>query len=126
MASVNKVILIGTLGRDPELRQTPNGNHVCTLSLATNDSWLDGEEWKERTNWHRVIVWGTQAQNCAKYLEKGRSCYVEGRIQTRTWDDENGQKHYATEVVASSVLFLGKGQSGKSGEQEADAEVEPP
>ena len=107
MASVNKVILIGKLGRDPEMRHTPSGAAVCTLNLATTETWNDNGNKQERTEWHRVIVWGKQAENCAKYLAKGRAAFIEGRLQTRSWDDKDGQKRYATEIVAQTVQFLG-------------------
>lgn len=116
MASVNKVILIGNLGADPELRYTPNGNRpVATLRIATSDSYKDKAGVKqERTEWHTVTVWGDQAENCNKYLGKGRSVYVEGRLQTRQWDDKEGIKRYSTDVVAERVQFLG-GQGGGGG-----------
>ena len=114
MASVNKVILIGNLGADPELRYTPNGNRaVCSLRIATSDVFKDkaGQN-QERTEWHRVTVWGDQAENCNKYLSKGRSVYVEGRLQTRSWDDKDGNKRYSTDVVAERVKFLGGAGGG--------------
>ena len=117
MASVNKVILIGNLGADPELRYTPNGNRaVCSLRIATSDVFKDkaGQN-QERTEWHRVTVWGDQAENCNKYLTKGRSVYVEGRLQTRQWDDKDGNKRYSTDVVADRVKFLGGGPGGGAG-----------
>jgi single-strand DNA-binding protein len=119
MASVNKVILIGNLGADPELRYTPNGNRpVCSLRIATSEVFKDKSgQRQEQTEWHRVTVWGEQAENCNKYLSKGRSVYVEGRLQTRTWDDKDGQKKYSTEVVAERVKFLGGGQGGAGGGQ---------
>jgi single-strand DNA-binding protein len=108
MASVNKAIIMGNLGQDPELRYTAGGAAVCTLSIATTDVRNDPNGGRqERTEWHRVVVWNKQAENCAKYLSKGRSVYVEGRIQTRSWDDQNGQKRYSTEVVAQTVQFIG-------------------
>jgi single-strand DNA-binding protein len=112
MASINKVILIGNLGKDPELRYTPGGQAVCDLSLATTDQWTDKSgERKEQTEWHRVVVWGKQAENCSQYLAKGRQCYVEGRLRTRQWDDKDGNKRYTTEIVAQTVQFLcGKGE----------------
>lgn len=117
MASVNKVILIGNLGADPELRYTPNGNRpVCSLRIATSEVFKDKAGQKqEQTEWHRVTVWGDQAENCNKYLAKGRSVYVEGRLQTRSWDDKEGNKRYSTEVVAERVKFLGGGAGGASG-----------
>ena len=109
MASVNRAIILGNLGSDPELKYTASGTPVCTLSIATTDYRNDREgNRQEQTEWHRVIVWSKQAENCAKYLSKGRSVYVEGRIQTRSWDDKNtGQKLYSTEIVAQAVQFIG-------------------
>lgn len=108
MASVNKAIILGNLGQDPELRYTPNGAAVCTLNIATTDVRKDQSGARqENTEWHRVVVWNKQAENCSKYLSKGRSVYVEGRIQTRSWDDQNGQKRYSTEIVAQTVQFVG-------------------
>lgn len=108
--SVNKVIILGRLGQDPELKHTPNGNAVCNFSLATSESWKDknsGEK-KEKTEWHRVVVWGKLAELCGEYLSKGREVYVEGKLSTRSWDDKNsGEKRYATEVNGSTVQFLG-------------------
>lgn len=117
MASVNKVILIGNLGADPELRYTPNGNRaVCNLRIATSETFKDKAGNKqEQVEWHRVTVWGDQAEACHKYLSKGRSVYVEGRLQTRSWDDKDGTKKYSTDIVADRVLFLGGGK----GEQRA-------
>jgi len=108
MASVNKCILIGNLGADPELRYTPGGQAVCDLRLATSDTFTTkaGEK-RTVTEWHKVVVWGKQAENCSKYLSKGRQTYVEGRIKTRTWEDREGVKHYFTEIVAQVVQFLG-------------------
>ena len=90
---VNKVILVGNLGRDPELRTTPNGQAVAKFSSATNRRWKDRDgNSQERVEWHRIVVWGKVGENCAQYLQKGRSVYVEGRLQTRSWDDQSGQK----------------------------------
>lgn len=115
-ASVNKVIVIGNLGAKPEMKYLPSGQAVCELRVATNESWKDKDDKKqERTEWHRIVVWGKTAENCSQYLDKGRSVYVEGRLQTRSWDDKtSGEKRYATEIVASSVQFLGggKGETG--------------
>jgi single-strand DNA-binding protein len=107
MASVNKAIIIGNLGAKPELRYTASGQAVTTLSVATNEKWKnkDGEP-QERTEWHRVNVWGRSAENCEKYLDKGRQVYIEGRIQTRSWEDQDGNKRYTTEIVAQTVQFL--------------------
>jgi len=112
MASVNKVILIGNLGRDPELRYTQGGSAVTNFTLATNERWRDKDgNNQERTEWHRVVVWGRSAENCAQYLQKGRSVYVEGRLQTREWEDKEGNKRQTTEVNALTVQFLG-GRAG--------------
>lgn len=110
-ASVNKVILIGNLGADPEVKYTAQkGVAVCDLSVATNEVWKDKNGQKqEKVEWHRVKVWGDQAENCGKYLTKGRSVYVEGKLQTRKWEDKNGQNRYTTEIVAERVVFLGGG-----------------
>jgi single-strand DNA-binding protein len=112
MGSINKVILIGNLGADPELKYTPSSRALCNLRVATTEVFKDktGQR-QERTEWHRVTVWGDQAENCSKYLAKGRSVYIEGKLQTRTYDKE-GQKHYATDVVADRVVFLGGGGGG--------------
>ena len=114
MASVNKVIVLGNLGRDPELRHTSGGKAVATLSVATNEQWTDQSgERQERTEWHRVVVWGRQAESCAQYLAKGRSVFVEGRLQTRKWQDRDGNDRYTTEIVGDRVQFLG-GPSAES------------
>ena len=116
MASVNKVILIGNLGRDPELRYTQTGQAVANFTLATSDRWNDRDgNAQERTEWHRIVVWAKQAENCAQYLSKGRSVYVEGRIQTREWEDKEGNKRQTTEIVAQNVRFLGGPRGGGSG-----------
>jgi single-strand DNA-binding protein len=108
MGSVNKVILVGNLGADPELKYTPSNRPVCNLNIATNDVWKDKAGQKqERTEWHRVNVWGDQAEHCSKYLAKGRTVYIEGRLQTRKWQDKEGKDRYTTEVVADRVVFLG-------------------
>jgi single-strand DNA-binding protein len=111
---VNKVILIGRLGRDPELRYTQGGQPVANFSLATNERWTskDGEK-QERTEWHRIVVWGKTAETCSEYLSKGRQIYVEGRLQTREWEDKEGNKRSTTEVNANTVQFLGaRGDTG--------------
>jgi len=115
MASVNKVILVGNLGRDPELRYTQSGQAVATFSIATTDRWRDKDGAnQERTEWHRIVVWGKSAENCAQYLQKGRSAYVEGRLQTNDWEDREGNKRTTTEVIAQNVQFLG-GRGGGGG-----------
>jgi single-strand DNA-binding protein len=111
MGSVNKVILIGNLGADPELKYTPSNRPLCNLRIATTEVFKDKSgQRQEKTEWHRVTVWGDQAESCAKYLAKGRSVYLEGKLQTRSYD-KDGHKHYTTDVVADRVVFLG-GESG--------------
>lgn len=106
--SVNKVLLIGRLGANPEIRYTPSGAAVANFNLATNENWTDKNGQKqERTEWHRVVVWGKLAQLCGEYLAKGKQAYVEGRLQTRQWQDKDGQTKYTTEVIATTVQFLG-------------------
>ena len=109
MASVNKVILLGNLGRDPELRYTPGGQPVANFSIATSESWnkKDGSGREEKTEWHRIVAWGRTAELCAQYLAKGRTVYIEGRLQTREWENKEGQKQRTTEVVANTVQFIG-------------------
>lgn len=105
---VNKVILIGNLGQDPELKYIASGTAVTTFSLATNERWTGKEGKKEeRTEWHRIVVWGKLAELCSEYLSKGRTAFVEGRLQTREWQDKDGNKRYTTEIVASNVQFIG-------------------
>ncbi len=112
---VNKVILVGYLGADPDMRYTPSGQGVCELRLATSESWNDKNgQRQERTEWHRIVVWGKRAEICSKYLAKGRQVFVEGRIQTRTYDDKEGNKKYMTEIIASDVQFLGGGKGDGS------------
>ncbi len=119
--SVNKVILVGRLGQTPEVRYTPSGASVANFSVATNESWMDKNNQKqERTEWHRVVVWGKLAELCKQYLSKGRQVYVEGRMQTRQWQDKDGQTKYTTEVQAQTIQFLG-GAAGASAGQGADA-----
>lgn len=112
MGSVNKVILVGNLGADPELRYTDKGTAVCTMRLATNRSFKDHEgKRQDQTSWHRVVAWGKQGEVCKEYLAKGRQVYVEGRLQTNAYTDQAGTKRYSTEVVTNSVVFLGKNGS---------------
>jgi len=119
MAGVNKVILIGNLGRDPELRYTQGGQPVASFSLATSENWNDRQsgERQERTEWHRIVVWGRTAEMCAKYLSKGRTVYIEGRLQTREWEDKDGNKRRTTEVNAQTVQFLGGGRGEARAEE---------
>ncbi|MDC0358499.1 single-stranded DNA-binding protein [Oligoflexia bacterium] len=105
---VNKVILVGRLGKDPELRYTNQQTPVCSFSLATGERRKDASgNWTEHTEWHNIVVWQKTAENCANYLKKGREVYIEGRIQTRKWQDKEGKDRYSTEVVANTVQFLG-------------------
>jgi len=113
MSSVNKVILIGNLGAKPELKYLPSGQAVCEMRLATNEKWTKDGQTQEKTEWHRIKAWGKTGENCAQYLDKGRQIYVEGKLETRSWDDKNtGEKRYATEIVALTVQFLGGGGGG--------------
>jgi single-strand DNA-binding protein len=113
-SGVNKVILVGNLGKDPEVRYTPGGQAVANFNIATNENWTDKAGQKqERTEWHRIVVWGKQAELCAEYLSKGRQVYLEGRLQTREWNNKEGVKQYTTEVVANQVVFLSGGERGQ-------------
>lgn len=115
MASVNKVILIGNVGRDPELRYTQSGQAVANFSLATTERFQNRNgEREERTEWHRIVAWGRTAELCAQYLSKGRSTYIEGGLRTREWEDRDGQKRRTTEIHVNNVQFLGspRGESG--------------
>lgn len=116
MSSVNKVILIGRLGRDPEVKFTQSGSAVCNFSMATDESWKDksGEK-QSKTEWHNIVVWGKLAEICGQYLTKGKQVYVSGRIQTREWDDKDGNKRKTTEIVASEMTMLGD-KGGKDSE----------
>ena len=116
MGSVNKVILVGNLGRDAELRYTPGGAAVSTLNLATTEVWNDrNNQRQEKTEWHRVVLWGKPAESLQEYLTKGKQIYVEGKLQTRQWDDKDGHKRYTTEIKADRVTLLGGGGGGRSG-----------
>jgi single-strand DNA-binding protein len=116
MLGVNKVILIGHLGKDPELRYTPGGQPTASFSLATSERWNDKNgQRQERTEWHNIVAWGKLAELANQYLKKGRPVYIEGRINTRSWDDRDGNKKYKTEIVANSIQFLGQGGGSPSG-----------
>ncbi len=119
MASVNKVILLGNLGRDPETRYTTGGDAVTNLNIATSEQWKDknGEK-QERTEWHRVVLFGRQAEVAGEYLKKGRSVYIEGRLQTRKYTDKDGVEKYSTEVVADRMQLIGGGRDGGGGDDE--------
>jgi single-strand DNA-binding protein len=109
---MNKAILIGNLGGDPEMRYVESGKAVTNFNIATSERWTDGNgKTQEKTTWHRIVVWGKQAENCAKYLAKGRTVAVEGKIDVRNWEDRDGNKRTTTEIVADRVHFLGGGSS---------------
>ena len=114
--SLNKVMLIGNLGKDPELRFTPSGRAVARFSLATSEQWTDQQgQRQDRTEWHNIVVWGKQAESCGQYLSKGRQVFIEGSIRSRQYDDKEGQKRYITEVIAQRVQFLGGGRGEGGG-----------
>jgi single-strand DNA-binding protein len=113
--SVNKVILVGNLGKDPEVKYTPSGTPVAKFSLATNERYKDKDgNWQDRTEWHNIVVWQRLAEIAGEYLKKGRTVYIEGRLRTDSWDDKNtGEKKYRTEIVANDLVLLGgRGESG--------------
>ena len=119
MSGVNRVILIGRLGRDPELRYILAGKAVANFTMATSENWKDDSgERQERTEWHKIQMWGKLAEVAGKYLSKGSQVYIEGKLQTREWTDKDGQKRYTTEIVASSLVMLsGKGDGGNNPEK---------
>ncbi|MFO1325266.1 MAG: single-stranded DNA-binding protein [Burkholderiales bacterium] len=121
MASVNKVILLGNLGRDPETRYTTGGDAVCNLNIATSETWKDksGEK-QEKTEWHRVVLFGRQAEVAGEYLKKGRSVYIEGRLQTRKYTDKDGVEKYSTEIVADRMQLIGGAREGGAGGGDAE------
>lgn len=124
MGSVNKVILVGNLGRDAELRYTPGGSAVSTLNLATTEVWNDKDgQRKEDTQWHRVILWGKTAESLQDYLTKGKQIYVEGKLQTRKWKDKEGNDKYTTEIRGDRIVLLGGG--GKPGADRGEAMPQP-
>ncbi len=124
MASVNKVILIGNLGKDPELRYTPNGTAVGNFNIATNEVWTDKSGEKQtRTEWHRIVTWGKLAETCGEFLSKGKQVFVEGSIQTRSWDDKEGNKRTTTEIRAQRVVMLGRAEERSV--EETDTSQEP-
>ena len=127
MAGLNKIMVIGNLGADPEMRYTPNGNPVTSFSIATGRSWTssDGER-KEETEWFRVVAWNQLAELCNQYLSKGRSAYVEGRLQSRTWETQEGQSRFKNEIIANQVLFLDRAPTGQVVGEETAAPTEVP
>jgi single-strand DNA-binding protein len=121
VASVNKVILIGNLGKDPELRYTPGGSAVVNFPIATNERWKDKEgNPQERTEWHNIVLWGRLAEIANDYLRKGSPVYIEGRLQTRSWDDRDGNKRYTTEIVGVQMQLLGRAEGGGGGGRMGD------
>jgi len=126
--TVNKVILIGRLGKDPDMRYAPSGTAIANFSLATNHSSKDAEgNWTEQTEWHNVVVFGRQAEFAGEYLKKGKLIFVEGRLQTRSWEDQTGQKKYRTEVIAFDVQMLGsKGESESAAASKPQVTEQPP
>jgi single-strand DNA-binding protein len=117
MASVNKAIILGNLGNDPEMRTTQSGSQVANFNIATNEKFKDSSgEWQERTEWHKIVAFGRTAEICGQYLSKGRSVFIEGRIQTRKWEDKEGQTRYSTEIVCQNMQMLGgRGEGGMGG-----------
>lgn len=122
---LNKAILIGNLGKDPELRYTPSNLAIANFNMATSESWRDKETGQKetRTEWHRIVAFGKLAEICGEYLKKGKQVYIEGRIQTRDWEDKDGIKRYTTEVVASHMLMLGVGGEVQIGKNEDDKDI---
>jgi single-strand DNA-binding protein len=121
--SVNKVILVGNLGKDPELRYTPAGAAVASFSLATTERYKDKSgEWVDKTEWHNIVVWNKLAEICGKYLHKGKQIYIEGRIQTRSYDDRDGNKRYITEIVGDQMQMLGRAGEESGGQARAGGE----
>ncbi len=112
MSGVNKVILVGRLGADPEVRYTPGGAAVANFRMATSENWTKDGEKQERTEWHRIVAFGKLGEICGEYLVKGKQVYIEGRIQTRSWEDRDGNKRWTTEIVASSMQMLGSPGEG--------------
>ena len=123
MASINKVIIIGNLGRDPEVRYTPNGNAVCNVNVATTRTWKakDSGDKVEETEWHRVVFYDRLAEIAGEYLKKGRSVYVEGRLKTRKWQDKEGKDNYTTEIIAEEMKMLGGREGMGGGAEEGNA-----
>ena len=125
MGSVNRAILVGNLGQDPELKHLEGGRTVVNFSVATNERWKDQKsgEMQERTEWHKVVVWGKPAEVVGRYLAKGRQVFIEGRLQTRKWQDKDGRDRFSTEVVADQVTFLDSGKGAQRGDEQS---VSPP
>lgn len=113
-AGLNRVSLIGNLGTDPEIRQTPSGLSIANLRIGVTERRKEGDNYKDQTEWVSVVLFGKTAENAGKYLQKGRQVFVEGRLQTRSWEDKTGQKRYTTEVMANQVIFLGNNSASQS------------
>lgn len=114
MRSTNQVTLVGNIGRDPEMKYAKNGNAICNFSMATTESWKQGDEWKEKTEWHNIVAYSKTAEAVGQIAEKGNRCIVVGKIQTRQWEDKNGEKRYTTEIVANEfALLVTEPSSGK-------------
>ncbi len=126
MASLNKVQIIGNLGKEAEMRYTPSGNPVTTFSVACNRKYEQDGQSKEEVEWFNVVTWNKQAESCNQYLSKGSLVYVEGRLHTRSWDGQDGQKHYRVEVIASQVIFLDRKQGGCQREDDYSPEDDLP
>jgi len=127
MASLNRVLLIGNLGADPELSYTPSGTAKATIRLATHEVWTNKEgERGERTEWHRIIAWGRLAEICGEYLAKGRQIFIEGRLQTRSWEDREGNKRWTTEIIASNMQMLGSPRDSSFQQQQSSADADVP
>ncbi len=127
MASLNKVLLIATLGRDPEVRYTASGTAVAGFSVATNERFKNKSgEWEDRTEWHTIVLWGRLAEIAGEHLSKGKSVYIEGRIQTRKWQDRDGKDRYITEIVGERLQLLSKKDNGRSDEPASDSNGQSP
>ncbi|NVN92306.1 MAG: single-stranded DNA-binding protein [Desulfuromonadales bacterium] len=127
MASLNKVLLIATLGKDPEIRYTTSGTAVAGFSAATNERFKNkAGEWEERTEWHSITLWGRLAEIAGEHLAKGKTVYIEGRIQTRKWQDRDGKDRYTTEIVGERLQMLSKKDNGREGDQVPDSFNQPP
>jgi len=126
MAGVNKAILLGRLGKDPEIRYTSNGTAVCNFSIATSETWKDqsGEK-QERTEWHRIVAFGKLGEICGEYLAKGKQVYIEGRLQTRTWEDKSGNKRETTEIIITTMQMLGSAGGEKMAREDAPLPEDP-
>lgn len=126
MGSLNRVILVGNLGADADIRYTKDGTAVSTLSLATSETWMKDGEKKEKAEWHRVVVWGKTAESLSEYLTKGKQICVEGKLQTRSWDDKDGNKRWTTEIRADRIQLLGGGGRGGARRDESADDVSAP